>query len=65
MESALLGFYIEKHKWHLIDTVRIVKSGVIYLQYTKTTKAKNLKVYEYVEYILVKMSKHEDGIGLS
>ena len=38
--------------WLLIDTIRGAKSGAIIYSITETAKANNLKVYEYVGYLL-------------
>ena len=63
-ESTLRGFCIGKHNWRLIDTVRGAKSSAIIYSITETAKANNLKVYEYVEYLLTEIPKHEDGTNL-
>lgn len=64
-ESTLRGFCIGKHNWHLIDTVRGAKSSAIIYSITETAKANNLKVYEYVEYLLNEIPKHEEDTDFS
>jgi len=63
-ESTLRGFCIEKHNWQLIDTIRGARSSAIIYSITETAKANNLKVYEYVEYLLTEIPKHEDDTNL-
>ena len=63
-ESTLRGFCIEKHNWQLIDTIRGSRSSVIIYSITETAKANNLKVYEYAEYLLTEIPKHEDDTKL-
>ena len=63
-ESTLRGFCIGKHNWRLIDTIRGAKSSAIIYSITETAKANNLKVYEYVEYLLTEIPKHEDDTNL-
>ena len=64
-ESTLRGFCIGKHNWRLIDTIRGAKSSAIIYSITETAKANGLKVYEYVEYLLTEIPKHEDDTDLS
>ena len=64
-ESTLRGFCIGKHNWWLIDTIRGAKSSAIIYSITETAKANGLKVYEYVEYLLTEIPKHEDDTDLS
>ena len=63
-ESTLRGFCIGKHNWRLIDTIRGAKSSAIIYSITETAKANNLKIYEYVEYLLTEIPKHEDDTNL-
>ena len=53
-------FFIGKHNWRLIDTIRRAKSSAIIYSITKTAKANGLKVYDYAEHLLTEMPKHED-----
>jgi hypothetical protein len=53
-------FFIGKHNWWLIDTIRRAKSSAIIYSITKTAKANGLKVYDYAEHLLTEMPKHED-----
>ena len=57
---TLRGFCIGKHNWRLIDTVRGAKSSAIIYSITETAKANGLKGYDYVEYLLAEIPKHED-----
>lgn len=59
-ESTLRGFCIGRHNWKLIDTIRGARSSAIIYSITETAKANDLKVYEYVEYLLTEIPKHED-----
>ena len=64
-ESTLRGFCIGKHNWRLIDTIRGAKSSAIIYSITETAKANGLKVYDYVEYLLTEIPKHEDDTDFS
>lgn len=64
-ESTLRGFCIGKHNWRRIDTIRGVRSSTIIYSIKETAKANNLKVYEYVEYLLTEIPKHEDDTNLN
>ena len=58
-------FFIGKHNWRLIDTIRRAKSSAIIYSITKTAKANVLKVYDYAEHLLTKIPKHEDDTDRS
>jgi hypothetical protein len=64
-EFTLRGFCIGKHNWRLIDTICGARSSAIIYSITETAKANNLKVYEYVEYLLTEIPKHEDDTNLN
>ena len=49
---------IRKRNWQVIDTG--AKSSAIIYSIVETEKANNLKPYEYFEYLLTEISKHQD-----
>ena len=59
-EQSILGLCIGKKNWVMIDTVAGVKSSTIIYSIAETTKANNLKPYDYFEYLLTEILKHLD-----
>lgn len=64
-KSTLRGFCIGKHNCRLIDTVRGAKFSAIIYSIVKIARTNGLKVYDYVEYLLTEIPKHEEDTGLS
>lgn len=56
--SAIRGFVIGRNNWKLIDTVSGAKSSAVLYSIVETAKANNLKMYEYLKYILTESPKH-------
>ena len=44
----------------MIDTVRGAQSSAIIFSLVETAKANNLKIYEYLKYLLTEVPKHLD-----
>ena len=59
-EQSIRGFCIGKKNWVMIDTIAGAKSSVIIYSIAETTKANNLKPYDYFEYLLTEIPKHLD-----
>lgn len=59
-EWAIRGFCIGKKNWEMIDTINGATSSAIIYSIAETAKANNLKPYDYFEYLLTEISKHED-----
>ena len=63
-EQAIRGFCIGKANWHLIDTIHGAKASAIIYSIAETAKANNLKPYNYFEYLLTEIPKHQEDINL-
>ena len=59
-ERAIRGFCIGKKNWEMIDTVHGASASVIIYSISETAKANGLKPYEYFEYLLTEIPKHQD-----
>ena len=59
-ERAIRGFCIGKKNWEMIDTVNGANSSAIIYSIAETAKANNLKPFEYFEYLLTEIPKHEN-----
>lgn len=60
-ERAIRGFCIGKKNWEMIDTINGATSSAIIYSIAETAKANNLKPYDYFEYLLTEIPKHEDN----
>lgn len=58
--QAIRGFCIGKKNWKTIDTINGATSSAIIYSIAETAKANNLKPYDYFEYLLTEIRKHED-----
>ena len=59
-ERAIRGFCIGKKNWEMIDTINGATSSAIIYSIAETAKVNNLKPYDYFEYLLTEIPKHED-----
>ena len=59
-ERAIRGFCIGKKNWEMIDTIHGANSSAIIYSIAETAKANNLKPFEYFEYLLTEIPKHEN-----
>lgn len=59
-ERAIRGFCIGKKNWEMIDTVHGASTSAIIYSISETAKANGLKPYEYFEYLLTEIPKHQD-----
>lgn len=63
-ERAIRSFVIGKNNWKLIDTIHGAQSSAILYSLVETAKANNLKIYDYLTYLLTEIPKHMDGTSL-
>lgn len=59
-ERAIRGFCIGKKNWEMIDTMHGASASAIIYSISETAKANGLKPYEYFEYLLTEIPKHQD-----
>lgn len=63
-EQAIRGFCIGKANWHMIDTINGAKASTVIYSIAETSKANNLKPYNYFEYLLTEIPKHQKDTSL-
>ena len=63
-EQAIRGFCIGKANWHMIDSINGAKASAIIYSIAETAKANNLKPYNYFEYLLTEIPKHQEDTNL-
>lgn len=63
-ENAIRGFCIGKKNWRLIDTINGAKASAIIYSIAETSKANNLKPYQYFKYLLEEIPKHMEDRDL-
>lgn len=63
-EQAIRGFCIGKANWHMIDTINGAKASAVIYSIAETAKANNLKPYNYFEYLLTEIPKHQEDTSL-
>ena len=54
------GFCIGKKNWVMIDTIFGANASAIIYSIVETAKANNLKIYEYIKYLLEVIPEHMD-----
>lgn len=59
-ERAIRGFCIGKKNWEMIDTMHGATASAMLYSLVETSKANNLKIYEYLKYLLSEIPKHVD-----
>mgnify|MGYP002530621108 CR=1 FL=1 len=59
-EQSIRGICMGKKNWVMIDTVTGATSSAIIYSLVETAKARNLKPYDYFEYLLTEIPKHLD-----
>lgn len=59
-EQAIRPFCIGKKNWVMIDTIAGAEASAIIYSIAETAKAKNLKPYDYFEYLLTEIPEHMD-----
>lgn len=63
-ERAIRSFVIGKNNWKLIDTMHGAQASAIMYSLVETAKANNLKIYEYLMYLLEEIPQHMDDTSL-
>lgn len=56
-EQAIRPFTIGRKNWVMIDTLRGADASAVIYSITETAKANNLKIYDYLVYVLTELSK--------
>ena len=59
-EQVIRGFCIGKKNWVMIDTISGANARAIIYSIVETAKANNLKIYEYIKYLLDVIPEHMD-----
>ena len=63
-ERAIRPFTVGRANWHIIDTVHGAEASAIIYSLVETAKANNLKIYEYLKFLLEKIPNHMDDKNL-
>ena len=63
-ERAIRPFTIGRADWHIIDTVHGAEASAMIYSLVETAKANNLKIYEYLKYLLEKIPEHMEDTNL-
>ncbi len=63
-ERAIRPFTIGRANWHIIDTVHGAEASAMIYSLVETAKANNLKIYEYLKYLLEKIPEHMEDTNL-
>lgn len=64
-ERAIRPFTIGRANWHIIDTEYGAQASAVVYSLVETAKANNLKIYEYLKYLLIEVPKHMEGTSQS
>ena len=59
-ERAIRPFTLGRMNWVNMDSIRGAQASAILYSLVETAKANNLRVYEYLEYLLDGLSQHAD-----
>ena len=59
-ERTIRPFTIGRANWHIIDTVHGAQASAMIYSIVETAKANNLRIYEYLSYLLTEIPKHMD-----
>ena len=57
-EQAIRPFTLGRKNWVTINSVKGARASAILYSVVETAKANNLRVFDYLEYVLTEMSKH-------
>jgi hypothetical protein len=63
-ERAIRPFTIGRKNWVMIDTIRGASSSAVLYSIVETAKANNLRLYEYIKYLLEVIPEHMDDHDL-
>ena len=64
-ERSIRPFTVGRKNWVMHDTIHGAQSSAVLYSLVETAKANNLKIYEYLEYLLTEIPKHMDETSLS
>ena len=64
-ERAIRGFCVGKKNWQMIDTINGARTSAMIYSIAETSKANNLKPYDYFEYLLEEIPKHMEDTDRS
>lgn len=59
-EQAIRPFTLGGKNWVNVDSMRGAQTSAILYSLIETAKANNLRIYEYLEYLLENLVKHSD-----
>lgn len=59
-ERAIRPFTLGRKDWVNVNSVHGARSSAILYSLVETAKANNLRVYEYLEYLLSELAEHAD-----
>lgn len=62
-ERAICPFTLGRKNWVNINSTRGAEASAIMYRLVETAKANNLRVYEYLEYVLTELARHQDDTG--
>ena len=57
-ERSIRPFCLGKKNWVMIDTIRGAEASAIIYSIVETAKSNNLKIYDYLKYLLEELPKH-------
>ena len=57
-ERSIKSFFVGKHSWHIIDSIKGASSIALLYSIAESAKANQLKPYEYFCYLLTELMKH-------
>ena len=55
---------IGRANWHIIDTIHGAEASATIYSLVETAKANQLKIYEYLKYLLTEIPKYMDDTGM-
>lgn len=64
-EQAIRSFCVGRKNWVTIDTVHGADSSAVIYSIVETAKANDLKVYEYLKYLLEEIPRHMEDMDLA
>lgn len=59
-ERAIRPFTLGRKNWVNMNSTRDAEASAIMYSLVETAKANNLRVYEYLEYVLTELARHQD-----
>lgn len=59
-EHAIRPFTVGRKNWSNVNSIRGAEASAIMYSLVETSKANDLRVYDYLEYVLTKLAPHQD-----